>query len=299
MLKLSKAVIVRLIPLGVGVIALTGCAALGNINEVSGDSNLLESESNEPYKSSFEELVSEGDEALRSGDIDTAQLKYALAIQKDQSDATVTYKLAVVHKHKKSIDIAEKLLRHALGIDSTHVPSKLMLGKVLTELQRYTEAEAIFDNVLVQNPQSINALNGLGVLNDMLGYHKEAQEYFLKALNLDKRSAKNANNLGYSYYLAGDLGEAERYFLDAVTIDSEYERAWANMALVYSRTGRLRAANAAFRKIVPEHIAANNIGYVGLLQGDNQLAQEQFSRAIDTAPSYYEVANRNLELILE
>ena len=270
---------------------LSGCASIGGMKE--------EATADAQPVATFDELVKKGDDALRANDISGAQINYALAVEKDADNIAVVYKLAAVHKFKESFDVAEKLLRHALTIEPSNERSKVLLAQVLTQLERNDEAEVLYEEILARNERSLEALNGLGVLHDMNGRHKLAQNNFSKALSLDSRSAKLANNLGYSYYLAGDFNEADRLFLEAVKFDSKYDRAWSNLALVYSRAGRLRAADSAFRKIVPEYQAANNIGYIGLLQGDLELAAQQFNRAISTSPIYYETANRNLELLAD
>ena len=274
-----------------GFLINTGCASLMTASA----KNNVEAE---PVVRTFDEYVNDGDIAFKAGDLDEAQLNYALALEKNRENVVVTYKLALVHKYKKSFEVAEKLLRHAISFDGQHEPSLILLGQLKAELEQYDEAELVFQKVLENSEYSLDALNGLGVLHDMRGLHDIAQDYFNKAISTNSRSAKLANNLGYSYYLAGDYIDAEAKFLDAINYDSNYERAWSNLALMYSKMGRLRAAEAAFRKIVPEHKAANNIGYIGLLQGDAVLAQEQFNRAIDISPDYYEMANRNLELIV-
>lgn len=275
----------------VGFVVNSGCAGLVALSE----NNSPEAE---PVARTSEDLIADGDNAFKGGDLDDAQLNYALALEKDRENVVLTYKLALVHKYKESFKVAEKLLRHAISIDSQHEPSLILLGQLMAQLERFDEAESLFQEMLEVNAYSLDALNGLGVLHDMRGLHDTAQGYFNLAIGLEPRSAKLTNNLGYSYYLAGNYLEAEARFLDSVSFDSNYDRAWSNLALMYSKMGRLKAADTAFRKIVPEHKAANNIGYIGLLQGDTTLAQEQFNRAIDTSPNYYEMANRNLQQIV-
>lgn len=244
-------------------------------------------------------LIAEGDKALRTGDIDTAQVNYALAVEKDNTNVDALFKLALVHQEKDSLKVAESLLHHAIAADKRHLASKLLLAKMLVRLSRVEEAKRLFLNVLDTNPKSIDALNGLGVLADMSADHKQAQIHFLDALMLDSRSEKLANNLGFSYYLDGNYQNAEEYFQKSIEYNPDYHKGWSNLALLYSKTERLRAADAAFRKLVSEHQSANNIGYLSLLEGKTDLALAQFSRAIDSAPSYYELANRNLNSLKE
>lgn len=270
----------------------TGCASLP-------DKSSVESPFDVQTPVTLSEILAEADKALGEGDIDTAQVSYALAVERDPKNVEALYKLGYVHAQKASPTVAVSLLRHALQNDPKHQPSRQLLGLVLLQLERFDEAEKTFNAVLSTDPTAWQSLNGLGVISDLQAEHSVAQEYFEKARVVKPRSAKITNNLGYSYYLAGQYDEAENLFLEAVRFDSDYERAWSNLALVYSRTGQVRDASAAFRKIVSEHQAANNLGYLGLLQGNGDLAKEQLHRAIQISPTYYEVANRNLEGLKE
>lgn len=271
------------------LIFVSGCATLVGPGTISPEETVA--------KPSLEEILAEGDKAMQKGDIKSAKISFALALERDQSNVSAAYKLALVHGSDGSLPVAERLLRHAISLDATHMPSRSFLGLVLIQLERAEEAEKVFQQVLDTNPNFPEALNGLGIVSDMRADHIDAQAHFKRALELSPRSAKIANNLGYSYYLDGDYTSAENYFRDAIKYDDDYNRAWSNLALIYTRTGRLSDADAAFRKIVPEHKAANNIGYLGLLQGDRELAKAQLDRAVNIAPSYYEVANRNLEVV--
>lgn len=239
-------------------------------------------------------LLAEAEEALRAGDLDTAQVRFALAVERDPTNVDALYKLGVVHYEKRSFTVAEGLLRTALSVNPLHQGSREALGIVMLEQKRLDEAEKILTSALESRPDSWQVMNALGVINDMRSNHAEAQELFGAALFVRPRSAKLANNLGYSFYLAGDYDAAEKHFRDATRYDPEYVHAWSNLALVYSRTGRYRDSRAAFGKVVETHQAANNLGYLALLQDKPDVARRELESAIRLSPSYYEVANENL-----
>ena len=167
------------------------------------------------------------------------------------------------------------------------------LGLLLLKQEKMVQAEAILEKALESKPNSPNVLNGLGIIKDMQAKHKEAQDHFTAALFLEPKSAKINNNLGYSYYLAGDLENAEIFFQQSVQFDPEYVRAWSNLGLTYTRLNRVSDAKAALNKVGSEHQTANNIGYIGLLNNDRELAARELNRAIQIAPAYYDIANAN------
>ncbi len=245
----------------------------------------------------LEELLASGDKAMSTGDLDTAQVKYALAIERDPENIETLYKLGFIHNEKNSLPVAEGVLRRALILNPEHRGSLETLGIVLLKLERFSEAETMLDAALERRPDAWRVLNALGVIKDMQADHEQAIAYFTAAAFIVPRSAKIANNLGYSYYLKGDFDTAEEHFRDAVRLDPNYVHAWSNLGLTFTRQKRYTDANAAFSKIVKEYQAANNIGYLSMLEQDEQLARQQFRRAIDLSPAYYETANRNLTFL--
>lgn len=278
--------------LGITIILLlvAGCATTGTGNQT------LEADQAETPKS-IEEMLELGDGAARAGDLDTAQLNYALAVQEDPNHKEAVYKLAFVHRALGSLGVAESLLRHLHALDPQSEVVLLLLGATLLEAEDLAGAEAAFQETLQVNNIAHEAFNGLGVMFDLRAEHARAQDHFSKAIAVKPRNPKYLNNLGYSFYLSGNYIEAERYFNEALRYDSNYERAWANLALLYSRIDRFADADAAFRKIVKEHQAANNLGYIGLIDGNDQIAYKYLNRAIEISPSYYDLANRNMQML--
>ena len=144
------------------VLALGGCATLPEpvIDEDSiGPGNLL----------TVEELIDEGDNAFQSGDIDSAQVSYALAVERAPENVDALFKLGFVHSEKSSLRVAESVLRHALRQDPKHLASKQTLAMILMRLERLGEADVMFSELIEENPSGWEAFNGLGVVRDMQG----------------------------------------------------------------------------------------------------------------------------------
>ena len=102
------------------------------------------------------------------------------------------------------------------------------------------------------------------------------------------------NNRGYSSYLAGNFEAAERDFRSALSADPGYEKAWQNLGLVYARRGEYRTAVATLTRVVEDHVAANDVGYIAMLSGDYPTAERLFAEAIRLSPRYYQAANENV-----
>ena len=280
-------IVARFSTLLVALGVLSGCATLGKPTD---EQEQIEDDAAIPLA----DLLAQGNAALRGGDLDAAQVNFALAVEREPDNLDALYKLGVIRFEKGGLDVAEGLLRAALGLDPTHQGSREALGIVLLKQKRLVEAETVLWKALESRPDSWQVMNALGVIADMDSRHAQAQELFSAALHVTSRSAKVTNNLGYSFYLSGDNEEAEFHFRKATDHDPHYVHAWSNLALLYTRTKRYREARAAFDRIGSAHQAANNLGYLGLLGDDAALARTELERAVRLSPSYYEIANRNL-----
>ncbi|MBV8972724.1 MAG: hypothetical protein JO290_10580 [Sphingomonadaceae bacterium] len=81
-------------------------------------------------------------------------------------------------------------------------------GKRLLAADDATGALAAFREALSVAPDSVDAMNGIGVAYDRLGRGDLAQRFYRAGLARAPGSAALNNNLGYSLYLSGDLAGA-------------------------------------------------------------------------------------------
>ena len=91
-------------------------------------------------------------------------------------------------------------------------------GKVLLASNDVPGAVAAFRAALADNPQSVDALNGLGIAFDRLGRYDIARGYYDMALALAPDSPLVLNNLGYSLYLQGQDAAAIPFLRRALAI---------------------------------------------------------------------------------
>ena len=121
-------------------------------------------------------------------------------------------------------------------------------GRALLAAGDTTAALAAFRTAVAANPQSIDALNGLGVAYDRLGRADLARSAYETALAVDPAAADVLYNLGYSLYRAGDDRAAIPWLQKAVRhgdtlVQSAARRA---LALIDARmTARVAAAAPA------------------------------------------------------
>ena len=94
------------------------------------------------------------------------------------------------------------------------------LGRTRLAADDVAGALGAFRQALAQNPQSADALNGIGVCYDRLGQFGLSRTYYELALVAAPGSPMVLNNLGYSLYLQGEL-QAARVPLNQAAASSD------------------------------------------------------------------------------
>ena len=144
---------------------------------------------------------------------------------------------------------------------------------------------------------SWKAHNGLGVISDLENKTAEAITHYRAALELQPTNPMLLNNLGYSYYLSGDDMQAKTLFNQALSNDNRYQRAIHNLALIEIKHGNSSAATALFNRIMPPQESYNNVGYINMLLGQYEVAEEYLVKANDESPVYFPKAQENLNTL--
>lgn len=151
-----------------------------------------------------------------------------------------------------------------------------------------SEAIAIYEAVVADQPESTRAMINLGVARRELGDMEGAMEAFRQAIALDPTDAHPQVLLGSGLVRTGRVAEAEAAFREAARIDPRHFRAWYNLAELLSRTDRCAEAVAAFDAaigITPDHGASHvrramclaRIGRAAEALAGLELAQEGFA----------------------
>ena len=243
------------------------------------------------------ENIAAGDAAYSRGDLESAQVKYLVALSEDPENPQTLYRIGSIYMAQEQYDLAKESFQGVLQLQADHLDASESLGLLLLKEGKDLEAQRLLKRVVVQDQTRWRSLNGLGVIYDVQKLHPQAQSLYRMALRYNTRSAKIHNNLGYSYYLNGQWDDALREYHTAVELDPDYREAWSNIGLYYVKLGEFSDALAAFEEINTSPQAANNVGYLSLLQGNYTEAERYFELAIKLSPSYYKVAHDNLAYV--
>ncbi len=157
------------------------------------------------------------------------------------------------------------------------------------------EAEAIYRELLANEPAQVDALHLLGVLAGQAGREVEAISLISGAIALRPDIPAQHNNLGNVLRQVGRLQPAIESFRTAVGLDPCYARAWNNLGNALKDDGQTAAAIEAYQRSielaadVPE--VHSNIGIALREQGRIEEAIVAHRRAVALGPDSSEAFN--------
>jgi tetratricopeptide (TPR) repeat protein/peroxiredoxin len=163
----------------------------------------------------------------------------------------------------------------------------------------FAQAETFFRRSLKDDPQSAEALYGLGSAYLQLPKPAEARQCFERVLQLHTTypgTLPNAwNNLGILSAREGKLDAAIQQFQRALQIDPEHSIALQNLGSAYRQKKNWPAAKQALERSLalnPDDAEANySLGMVYAQQNDAQQAYAYLQKALAARPVYPEALN--------
>lgn len=309
---------------------LSGCAS-SEPEKPSFDSSLYEGRPIDTLTSdaaplSEMEAIQRGDIALSNNNIDLALYEYirALSFPDAQHQDKTLYTIGRIHQSRDNTVYAEKAFLASVEYNPNNVQVLEQLGSIYMKQGSVQQGKSYFyralnaDQVRLKNPNTLSdpveivdirqlqvdkdspalAYMGLGIVADIEAQHEFAKVFYHKAIEVKPNSVKALLNLGYSYYMSGNYTSAKRYTMSALEKDPNNEKAQNNLALIYLGKGEIKRAINVFMRHMDAAEALNNVGYFLILQGKPDKAVPYLQQAIDKKPSYYPVANENLERAL-
>ncbi|WP_349569602.1 tetratricopeptide repeat protein [Azotobacter salinestris] len=298
---------------------MSGCQTLGPDKNGAGHSSLYDGNRSVLYQArkadtSAEQAMVAAGSAYRAGDRDRALFLYLRAADLDPKLYEALVWVGRIHRERGNDELAEMAFADVLGKDPSHVEALTELGLLHLARRNQEKAEAsllqaqrldqqrlgvpeggALDGLRVDGQSPLKLYNGLGVLADLRNDFARAEVYYRLALQIEPRSALVQNSLGYSYYLAGHWEQAERAYRRGISYDDGYKPLWRNYGLLLSRMGRYEEAISAFEHVGKRAEASNDVGYICMIEGRFDLAEQFFRTAIEQSPSHYDAAWQNLD----
>jgi Flp pilus assembly protein TadD len=264
-------------------------------NSISNPENILNIL--DPDVKTEKQAFAKAEAALNEGRSESALFYYIKTLQFNNKNIKAMEHIASIHSNNKHPELAIKAYQDILVIDSKNPLANESLGLYFLENGQTELAKTHLATAVASNRNSWKAHNGLGVIADLADNSPEAIAHYQAALAIQPANPILINNLGYSYYLSGNDAKAKSLFNQALGYDNRNERAIHNLALIEIKNGNFPGAAALFNRIMSVHESYNNIGYICMLTGRYDVAEEYLRRAIDESPVYFPKAQENLKTL--
>lgn len=301
-------------------IALSGCQAMGpkqsgNQSSLYGGSNSVlyqvQKQANSP-----EQAMRMGAAAYSAGAFDQALYQYLRAIELDQDNYDALVWVGRIHRERGNNNLAELAFSDVLQRQPDNAMALAEMGLLQLAMRRPGDARELLERALaadqkrlggsaaqapaglkVDAASPLRVYNGLGVLADLDNDFTRAAQYYRLAQQIEPRSPLVANSQAYSAYLAGNWAEAETLYRQGISFDGRYEPLWRNYGLLLARMGRYEQALSTFEQVEGRAEASNDVGYICLIEGKLDVAEQFFRSAIELSPAHYEMAWENLRRV--
>jgi tetratricopeptide (TPR) repeat protein len=131
------------------------------------------------------------------------------------------YHLGLAYNALQQWELADIHYRQALQIplpEVLKVAAYINLGALCHAQQNWTQAEALFEAVLIIQPDLAIAHYNLGLIHKGQGNYAAAIDAYQQAISLDPQSAEPHQNLGVVYLKIGQIPQAIESFQQAIVL---------------------------------------------------------------------------------
>jgi Flp pilus assembly protein TadD len=251
----------------------------------------------EPKKRTPDAYEKSGDALYLRREWMGALYQYSRAYALRRKSSRLLTKIGLVYLKMGNIRQAEDRFSQALKLNPEEAVACQGLGIAYMVRHQGSRAEPYLKRAVALGPRLWKAWNFLGIHYNTTRRYAEAKAAFERAIKINPGQAGLYNNMGLTLMLTGDLSGAEAMFQKAISIDPKKARFHNNLALIYARQGRMDQARQAFIDGNGPAVAANNMGVLNLLQGNQGAAANDFVKALEVNSSYYLKAKQNLKLV--
>lgn len=301
---------------------LSGCQTMGPEPELntrsvySGDNSLLYQVRKQA--STADQAMQMAEMAYQAGDLDQSLYQYLRVIELEPKRYEALVGVGRIHRERGNTQLAEMAFGEVLANQPDNLDALAEMGMLrlakrdhkgaqellfkaveLDQRRLGSEKSSLHDvaALKVDSKSPLKVYNALGVLADLNNDFPLSEAYYRLAILIEPRSVLVQNSLGYSYYMAGQWPEAERTYQRGIGYDASYKPLWRNYGLLLARMERYEEALSAFEQIGNRAQASNDVGYVCLVEGKLDVAEQFFRSAIEQSPAHYDMAWDNLNRV--
>ncbi len=225
-------------------------------------------------------------------------LKYYEGLRDAEAkNATFWFNLGVLRAQNQDAAGAEQAYRRALAVNPNDLDTLNNLGLMQFRKGAYEEATTLFDKLSGLNPSSVAAKLNLGASAAKSGDIKKAIAAWKDVVRSEPKRMDVRMDLANALWAEGDVDNARFHYLQILAADKNNAEALNGIGLCHLKAGKLVQAEAAFRSAIeadPKLVGAYNNLAVTLQKG-NQVneAIKVLEKALKIAPNDEDI-QRNL-----
>ena len=170
------------------------------------------------------------------------------ALLQSPRDPGLLHALGVLALRSGRAANAVDLIRQAIAIDDSVASCFLDLGRGYSALQRFDEADAVFQRAVSMARADPDIHFGAGMACALAGRFEIAARHFENCLRLNPGSARACYNLGLTHMKQGRIDDAAVCYQRALEIDPADFNARLNLGIAFVRQGMIDEAISCFRQ---------------------------------------------------
>jgi len=206
------------------------------------------------------------------------------------------------HHEAGRLQPAAKIYEQVLQQEPNNVDALHLLSILASQVGETTTAERLMRQVLKLQPEHAGALSNLGIALQAQGRSDDAIACYEKVIAIRPEHAEAHNNLGNLYFAQGEPAKAIANYRQALELQPQYADALYNLGNAYQKRRQWAEAKQSYEQAIaarpnfPE--AQNNLGVLLREMGDANPAIVAFERAIALRSEYPDALN-NLGVALQ
>ena len=164
------------------------------------------------------------------------------------SNAVAWFRMGRDYIKLNQSDRALSSLKEAVRVNPEYVDALLTLGLLETEKGYFSDALAHFKLVAHLKPESKEAQMNIGAIYNRLSEHELALKAFQTASELDQKFVLAWYHQGVSYYFLKDYLSAKKVFEKVVELNPDFTDAYAYLGMIHQEEGALDEAIVFWKK---------------------------------------------------
>jgi protein O-GlcNAc transferase len=243
----------------------------------------------------IQQILDAAERHRAAGQLADAEALYRQILGGEPNHAQALHMLGVVLFDSGRGTDALQPLRQAAAMEPTRSDYLYNLGQALSSLGRREEAIAVFRNLVSLYPQAAEAHRSLADALFLSGRAPESVDAYRKAVALRPGDASAASNLGHALHVTGKIDEAVAVYRAAIAAHANVPQLHYNLGVSLAALNQNESAIAAYRAAValaPDSADAwNNLGAELQKRGDLDEALAAFRRLQSLRPDAAHVYN--------